>query len=48
MTIKQELENLKSRLFRIETIVWILAISNGIQLGTDNIPTLLNMISGGP
>lgn len=35
---KSDIENLKQRMFRIETIVWIILGVNGIKLGVDSIP----------
>ena len=46
MTIKSDLENLKSRMFRVETLVWIIAGVNGIKLGADVIPTVAAMLLG--
>ena len=33
-----DIENLKQRMFRVETIVWILLGVNGIKLGVEAIP----------
>ena len=43
MTIKQDLESLKSRMTRVETLVWIIAAASGIKFGADIIPTVAAM-----
>jgi hypothetical protein len=39
-----EIKLLKDKLFRIETIVWILAGINGLKLGVESIPVISAMI----
>jgi hypothetical protein len=46
MTIKQDLEGLKQRMFRVETLVWVIAGVNGIKLGADVLPTVAAMFLG--
>ena len=46
MTIKQDLENLKSRMFRVETLVWVIMGINGIKFGVDVLPTVAAMLLG--
>ena len=44
MTLSTDMENLKQRMLRVETIVWIILGVNGIKLGVDAIPLVSAMI----
>ena len=46
MKIKEQIEEIKRRLLRLEVLVWILCGVNGIKLGTDAIPIVSALLNG--
>ena len=44
---KEKFDKLDRRMFRVETLVWLLFIINGVKGATDLVPLVSALLSGG-